>query len=204
MQSNMIRPHGRLLKKFFIEASLVYGIPAVALLIIFFALMAHHGIGLGERPGVIFFSILGMSSAVIWVLLAALIPPYFRSISYELTDKEIVVRKGILTKVVKTIPYRTITNIVEARGLIDRYWVDLGSVRIQTAGMSGQAGFEANLGGLDDWSSVNREIQDRLRAFRGAMTPTAAEVESTAEASSVLAQMLGELKAIRSAIEKKP
>jgi hypothetical protein len=77
-------------------------------------------------------------------------------------------------------------------------------VKIQTAGMSGQTGFEASLDGLDDWSAVNKEIQDRLREFRGAMSPTAAEVETSAVASDVLADMLEELRAIRSAIEKKP
>jgi|GEM_PF-1927905 len=203
MEGKVVYPHERLMKKFFIIALLVYGIPAVAILIFFFALMAHHGIGLGERPGVVFFSIFGISSAVVWVLLAALMPPYFHSISYELTGKEIIVRKGILTKVVKTVPYRTITNIVEARDLIDRYCVGLGSVRIQTAGMSGQAGFEASLDGLTDWSGVNREVQDRLRAFRGAMSPTAADAEVPAGGEAVLEDMLKELKAIRNAIENR-
>lgn len=203
MESNLIYPSERLMKKFFIIALLAYGIPAIAVLIFFFALMAHHGIGLGERPGVIFFGIFGISSATVWILLAVLIPPYFRSISYELTDKEIIVRKGILTKVVKTVPYRTVTNIVEARDLIDRYWVGLGSVRIQTAGMSGQAGFEASLDGLVDWSGVNREIQERLRAFRGAMTATAADADVPDAGGAVLTDMLKELRAIRNALENK-
>ena len=190
------------MKKYFTVALLTYGIPAIGVLIFFFAIMAHHGIGLGERQGVVFFTIFGVSSVVLWILFAALIPPYFRSISYELTDKEIIVRKGIWTKVVKTLPYRTITNIVEARDLIDRYWFDLGSVRIQTAGMSGQAGYEASLDGLDDWGSVNTAIQERLRAFRGAMSPTAAEVETPAGGEEVLAEMLSELRAIRKALEK--
>jgi putative membrane protein len=191
------------MKKFFIVALLVYGLPAICVLAFFFIIMAHHGIGLAERQGVVFFSIFGISSVALWILLAALIPPYFRSISYELTDKKIIVRKGIWTKVVKTLPYRTITNIVEARDIIDRYWVNLGSVRIQTAGMSGQAGYEASLDGLDDWNSVNRAIQDRLRSFRGAMSPTAADVEPPVGVEVVLTEMLTELKAIRSAIEKK-
>jgi uncharacterized membrane protein YdbT with pleckstrin-like domain len=203
MQGKIIYPHARLLKKFFIVAGLGYGIPSVVTLIFFFIIMAHNGIGLGERPGVLFFSIFGISSVLLWLLLAALLPAYFRSISYELTDKEIIVRKGIATKVVKTIPYRTITNIVEARDLIDRYWVSLGCIRVQTAGMSGTTGYEASLDGLEDWSGVNREIQDRLRAFRGAMSPTAAEVESPTGGEAMLRDMLEELRAIRGAVEKK-
>lgn len=203
MQGNLIYPHSRLMRKFFIIAGLIYGIPAVCVLVFFFALMAHHGIGLGEQQGVVFFTIFGASSAVLWVLLLVLIPPYFRSISYELSDNEIIVRKGIMTKVVKTVPYRTITNIVEARDLIDRYWVGLGSIRIQTAGRSGETGYEASLDGLDDWGTINSDIQDRLRAFRGAMSPTAAGIEAPAGRDDVFGKMLAELRAIRDAVEKK-
>ncbi len=203
MQGSIVYPSSKLMNKFFIIAALVYGIPALCILVFFFALMAHHGIGLAEPQGVVFFSVFGISSVVLWVLLAALIPPYFRSISYELTDKEIIVRKGIATRVVKTVPYRTITNIVEARDLIDRFCLNLGSIRIQTAGMSGTAGYEASLDGLEDWSRVNREVQDKLRAFRGAMSPTAAEVEGEAAGGPVLADVLEELRAIRTALEKR-
>ncbi len=203
MEGNLIYPHGRLMKKFFIIAGLGYGIPAVVSLAFFFMVMAHHGIGLGERPGVVFFGVFGAVSIVVWVLLVALIPPYFRSISYELTDKEIVVRKGIATKVVKTVPFRTITNIVEARDLIDRYWVNLGSVKVQTAGMSGTTGYEVSLDGLENWSGVNREIRQRLRAFRGAMVATAAEVDEPAGGEPLLGEILAEVRAIRNALEKK-
>jgi uncharacterized membrane protein YdbT with pleckstrin-like domain len=202
MQGNLIYPSSRLMGKFFIIAALIYGLIAAAVLVIFFIIMASHGIGLGEREGVLFFSIFGMSSAVVWVICAVLIPPYFHSISYELTDKEIIVRKGIVTRVLKTVPYRTITNIAEARDLIDRYWLNLGSIRIQTAGMSGTAGYEASLDGLEDWSRVNEDIQNRLRAFRGAMSPTAADVEAPAGCEELLSGMLAELRAIRSTLEK--
>jgi len=191
------------MKKFFITAALIYGLIAIVVLTIFFIIMASHGIGLGERQGVMFFSIFGIASFVIWVFFAALIAPYFRSIRYEFTDEEIIVRKGIATKVEKTVPYRTITNIVEARDLIDRWWVKLGSIRIQTAGMSGTAGYEASLDGLEDWSRINDDIRDRLRAFRGAMGPTAAGVEAPAGGETVLGDMLAELRAIRSTLEKK-
>jgi putative membrane protein len=203
MQDDLIYPHSRLMRKFFIIAGIIYGIPAAAALIIFFAVMASHGIGLGERPGMIFYMVFGGSSVLIWILMTALIPPYFRSISYELTDREVIVRKGIFTKTVKTVPYRTITNIVEERDLIDRYIVGLGSVRLQTAGMSGTAGYEASLDGLDVWEKVHRGIQDRLRAFRGSMSPTASEDDSEVSGAPVLNRILEEIKAIREALERR-
>lgn len=204
MESGVIYPDSRLMKKFFIEAALIYGLPVIGILILLLVIMASKGLALADRPVVVFLSVLAISSAVIWVMLAVLIPKYFRSISYELTDKDVVVRKGILTRVTKTIPYRTITNIVEARDLIDRYVVDLGSVQIQTAGMSGTAGYEATLGGLDDWEAVHGQILEKLRRFRGSMSPAAADSEADAPAEPVFERILAELQAIRRIIEKKP
>ena len=159
-----------------------------------------------------------------------LVPPYYRSISYELTEDEVVVRKGIVTKVVKTVPYRTITNTVVARDLFDRGIFNLGSVLIQTAGMSGTSGYEESLVGLTDWDGAHQQVMNRLRRFRlHAMSPTQSGPEgvvsvpsrgsglggekgmavSSGEASGfgngeTAGKILEELKRIRIAIEKSP
>lgn len=196
-------PDRRYRDKLFLIAGLGYAIPAIGILIAALAIMAANGVGLSDRPGAIFLIVFALSSAVLWAFFIALIPPYFRSISYELTDTEIVVRKGIVTKVVKTVPYRTVTNIVKARDLLDRYAVNLGSINIQTAGKSGETGYEASLEGLGDWEEAHRMVLERLRGFRGAMKPTAAEVEDSGESENLLRHMLEELKAIRAAVERK-
>jgi uncharacterized membrane protein YdbT with pleckstrin-like domain len=202
MERTELKPSPRYRSKMFMIGGLGYGIPAIGVLIFALAIMAGENVGLSDTPATIFFVVFVLCSVVTWILLAALIPPYFRSISYELTDSEIVVRKGIVTKVIKTIPYRTMTNIVEARDLLDRYAVNLGNIKIQTAGKSGETGYEACLAGLSDWENVHHMVLDRLRGFRGAMKPTGSEVDADTAPASLLREMLEELRAIRTSLTR--
>ena len=101
-----------------------------------------------------------------WIAIAlVLIPPYYRSISYELGDEEIVVRKGIITHTVQTVPYRTVTNLEVKRGPLDRM-LGLGGVAVHTAGYSQQSTAEASLVGLDDHDQVAERIYAALRRYR--------------------------------------
>jgi uncharacterized membrane protein YdbT with pleckstrin-like domain len=186
----------------FMVGGIIYGIVGIGVLVSVLAAMAANDVRPTDTPATIFLAVFVLCSVVLWILLAALIPPYFRSISYELTDSEIIVRKGIVTKVVKTIPYRTVTNIVETRDLLDRYAVNLGNIKIQTAGKSGETGYEACLAGLSDWGMVHKTVLDRLRGFRGAMKPTGSESDPDPGSVGLLREMLGELRAIRTSLSK--
>jgi uncharacterized membrane protein YdbT with pleckstrin-like domain len=128
---------------------------------------------------------------------------YHRSLGYEIQDDEIIVRVGIVTKTVKHVPYRTVTNISIKRGILDRAF-GIGTLAVQTAGMSGNSAPEQSLVGLRDVRAVYEDVVVKLRAFRGAMAPTAAEDEesSAAGAEGGLAAVLEELRAIRKALEK--
>ena len=203
MDTKKLLPAPRYRVKMFMVGALAYVIPAIGILIFTLAVMSAKGVDLSGRPATTFFAVFALCSVVAWILLATLIPPYFRAISYELTDSEIVVRKGIVTKVVKTIPYRTVTNIVESRDLLDRYAVNLGSIRIQTAGKSGETGYEASLAGLSDWEEAHQTILARLRGFQGGMKATAAEMEEDSAGSGLLREILAELKAIRISLAEK-
>jgi uncharacterized membrane protein YdbT with pleckstrin-like domain len=121
---------------------------------------------------------------------------YYRSLSYEIQDDEIIVRVGIVTKSVKHVPYRTVTNITIKRGILDRAF-NIGTLAIQTAGMSGTSGAEQSLVGLVDVQSVYDDVVVKLRQFRGAMSPTGAAEEPATEDP-----VLEELRAIRRALEK--
>ena len=99
--------------------------------------------------------------------------PYYRSIRYEIQDDEVIVRIGIFTKSVKHVPYRTVTNLTVKRGLLERTLFGLGSVNIQTAGMSGTTGAEESLVGLENFDEVYDTVVTELRRFRGSMSPTA-------------------------------
>jgi len=139
----------------------------------------------------------------LWLLIFVLLSgPYFRSLRYEIQDDEVVVHVGIWTKSVKHVPYRTVTNMQVKRDVIDR-WLGLGTLNIQTAGMSGQTGAEERLVGLSDVQEVYESVAEELRRFRGGMAPTQAdiEVEPTAAPQDGLGEILAEVRAIRKSLE---
>jgi len=148
-----------------------------------------------------------LANALWMIPTLALVPAYYRSIEYELGEEEIIVRKGLITKVIKTIPYRTVTNIVVKRGLLDRR-LGIGGVAIHTAGFSQQGGPEAMLSGLEDFEGVHRDVFDALRRYR-ARTGPALGVEEVSEPRGELAELLreilAELRGVRDAlVERKP
>jgi uncharacterized membrane protein YdbT with pleckstrin-like domain len=120
---------------------------------------------------------------------------------YEIQDDEVIVHVGIWTKSVKHVPFRTVTNLKVNRDIFDRWFFDLGSLNVQTAGMSGQTGAEESLLGLPNVQEIYELVRSRLRRYRGAMGPTAAGEESEPGVDS-LAAILTEVKAIRAAVEK--
>jgi len=138
-----------------------------------------------------------------WAPAMFLTDPYYRSLSYEIQDDEVIMRVGIWTKSVKHVPYRTVTNLTVKRGILDRLF-GIGTLNIQTAGMSGTTGAEESLEGLDNVQEVYDIVATELRRFRGSMAPTAADVEGEAVAASpdALSAILTEVQAIRHALEK--
>ncbi len=157
-----------------------------------------------DREATIIFGLMALAEVVVWVVALILAAPYYASLSYEIQDDEVIVDVGIITHSVKHVPYRTVTNVVVRRDIFDRWFFGLGSLHIQTAGMSGQSGAEEKLVGLTDVQEVYDMVVTELRRFRGGMAPTAAEVEPEAGLASAeaLSAILGELKAIRKALEQ--
>ncbi len=137
-----------------------------------------------------------------WLIALILSGPYYRSLRYEIQDDEVVVYAGIWTKSVKHVPYRTVTNLQVKRDIVDR-WLGLGTLNIQTAGMSGQTGVEERLVGLSGVQEVYEVVAEELRRFRGGMAPTQADVEVEPEVApqGSLGEILAELRAIRKSLE---
>jgi len=131
---------------------------------------------------------------------------YYASISYALTDNEIVVHKGVWWKRKGYVPYNRITNIDIIQGPISRHF-QLGMVLIQTAGFSGSAG---SAGGYKPAEAVVfgvknfEEIKDKVMNFVREIRPVAVEARAEALApQDVNRQILAELKKISKALEKK-
>lgn len=200
MRTQTFKPSPKYLTKSYLSMTIV------ALLVLAGGILMGGLLSLSPEVGARGFRITLLVVAIIdaiWYVPAMiLMGPYYRSLSYEVQDDEVIVRAGIWTKSVKHVPYRTVTNLTIRRGILDR-WLGLGTLRIQTAGMSGQTGAEENLVGLANVQEVYELVVTELRRFRGGMAPTVAEVEGEPAVAfaEALSAILAEVRAIRQALE---
>jgi uncharacterized membrane protein YdbT with pleckstrin-like domain len=199
MQTKTFKPSPKYLSK----SRLV--ITLVALLILASGILLGWLMSFDKSIGVSGFRIVSIVTVVAdliwWVPAILLTGPYYRSLSYEVQDDEVIVRVGIWTKSVKHVPYRTVTNLTVKRDILDRWLFGLGTLNIQTAGMSGQTGAEERLVGLPNVQDVYELVVTELRRFRGGMAPTAAEVEGEPSVADAMNAILTEVRAIRQALE---
>ncbi|GAB4570684.1 MAG: hypothetical protein Kow0077_05370 [Anaerolineae bacterium] len=173
MPTLRLKPSPRLQTKFTVMLAVWGGLSIIGTLLLtwFIAVDARADAPFALALGV---ALLGNA---LWIVPGALlIGPYCRSLSYEIQDDEVIVRVGIITRSIKHVPYRTVTNIAVKRGPFDRLF-GLGTLNIQTAGMSGQQGAEEALIGLPNVQDVYDTVAAALRVYRGAMGADAASVE---------------------------
>jgi membrane protein YdbS with pleckstrin-like domain len=201
MQTKTFKPNPKYMSK------LRLNITIIALLILASGILLGWLMSLDKSIGVSGFRIVVIVTAILdaiwWVPAMLVTAPYYRSLSYEVQDDEVIVRAGIWTKSVKHVPYRTVTNLTVKRDILDRWLFGLGTLNIQTAGMSGQTGAEERLVGLPNVRDVYELVVTELRRFRGGMAPTAAEVEGepSVALADTLSAILAEVRAIRQALE---
>ena len=201
MKTKTFKPNPKYLTK------LRLNITIVALLILAGGILLGWLMSFDREIGMSGFRIVVIVTAILdavwWVPAMLVTGPYYHSLSYEIQDDEVIVRAGILTKSVKHVPYRTVTNLTVKRDILDRWLFGLGTLNIQTAGMSGQTGAEERLVGLPNVQEVYEIVVTELRRFRGGMAPTAAGVEDelTVASADTLNAILAEVRAIRQALE---
>ncbi len=197
MNSTNLKPNSRFLGK------MITIITLIALPIVLFGVFVGGLIRMDGGPGGTFTLVTIVIAALGWLIATMFAGPYYNSLSYEIQDDEVIVHAGIVTKSVKHVPYRTVTNIKIKRGLLDRFVFNIGTLNIQTAGMSGNTGAEESLVGLENVHEIYDQVVAKLREFRGAMSPNASDVEPSGAGSSVsLADLLEELQAIRRSLDK--
>ena len=199
MNKLVVRPSSKYVWK--LRLILVLIVLAILFVGLFIAVMMSLD---GNIQGaLLLFFIILLLNGLWWVPGMLLTGPYYRSLSYEIQADEVIVNVGIFTKTVKHVPYRTVTNIEINRGLLDRWVFGIGTLKIQTAGMSGQSGVEEELVGMENVNDIYEIVVKELRRFRGGMTPTMAEEELTISSEPIYAlnEILEELRAIRGAID---
>jgi membrane protein YdbS with pleckstrin-like domain len=185
--------------KFKIKLYLTY------ILIYLFLVFPWILLGLIPDLGAVYVVVFILASLIWLVPTAALIPAYVRSISYELREEELVVRKGIITRTTKVVPYRMITNTELKRGPLDRA-LGIGGIAVQTAGYSQTGGPEAKLAALEGYEAADNEILEAVRRYKaerlGVGEAKAAGPEA-APSETVLGEILAELRAVRELLEKR-
>jgi membrane protein YdbS with pleckstrin-like domain len=194
-ESQVFRPSEKLVVSYATSILLVFAFLMLTFALL--ALMAH----MPPSYLLVFF----LANAV-WLLPALLVlRPYCRSISYELHGDELVVRRGIITHSVDTVPYAMITNIVVKRGPLDR-WLGMGKLHVHTAGFSQQEGAEAKLAGLTEYERVHDAILQAVRGLHGRQMGAVSEEELAARPDAglvgLLQEILDELRAVRSRLDR--
>ena len=133
----------------------------------------------------------------LWVLAPGLTYLWILNLKYSIEDERLVIQKGILTKKSVSIPYSAVTDFTLSRSLYER-WIGIGTLLIQTAGQSAQAGgHEGKLEGLIEFDSIHASLQAKIRTYRGARLDKKPQPEdSTQSDSEILNSILEEVKRI--------
>ncbi len=199
MSSIILRPDQKYQTKLFLAVGLL-GALIVAFSVVLAVLIGNEE---GGQEGVQTGLTIAVLANLVWLVPSFLLVPfYYRSLRYEIQEDEVIVRVGVITRSVKHVPFRTVTNLEVKRDPLDRM-LGIGTLKIQTAGMSGQSGAEESLVGLPSYQAVYEQVAAALRRFRGSIAPTQAEVETEPDGAKLLPAILGELRAIREVLERR-
>jgi len=130
----------------------------------------------------------------ILIFIAYWIRKYYETMVYKLTKDEIVWRRGVWFKKTGIVPYNRITNIDIVQGPISRM-LGIASLKIQTAGYSGQSPAEIKIEGVEQFEELRELIMEFVRGKK----PVAVE---TYEEENIDLKILNELVKIRKLLEK--
>jgi membrane protein YdbS with pleckstrin-like domain len=203
-----IRPHRRLLWKYFTIILLLWLIIIIVIFAISFFIIGLLGLDqdLRERlTGVVdlFILICVSLSSIVFLPILIVIPFYVRSMEFIVHGDEVVVKKGLVNKTVKHCPYRNIVNISTTVGPLDRIF-SIGCVNIETAGKSGLiAEPEEKLEGLYLYHEIRDYILRRLRVYQSTQTGQKLSVDIPTDRESLQKESIRTLKEIRDLLKER-
>lgn len=116
----------------------------------------------------------------------------YRNFTYELGEREIIIRQGVVTRKNTIIPYATIQDITTERSLLERM-LGLATLEIETAG-SMRLASQTDLPGIADKDTLIHEIMARVEKAKGTMG--AEGKQQGLDTAQLLAEILHELKSI--------
>ena len=145
---------------------------------------------------------------LIWVLIAIIsIGKYIKSLKYEISNEQqsVIAKAGIITKSVKNVPFKAITNISIHRGPFDRI-CKIASIHIETAGYhSAQSwGPEIKFSGIRKYKETYEQIIKQIKKTRVSPIFPTEELEETSVGSinDLLKTIVEELREIKKVLQK--
>ncbi len=127
---------------------------------------------------------------------------YFNSLRYEITKTHVSITSGVIWRRVREIPFATITDVMSVQGPLERLF-NIGHLKIQTAGHSGDTQAEGVLRGLPDFISKRQEIIGRVNQLEQLQQLHSEKGESISSMVHLLTGILNELREFRSAFSAK-
>lgn len=164
------------------------------------------GMAVTRRPHSNLLKYFAIESMVLGPLFPLVLLPRFfkfRTLRYEMDDRGITARWGVLFRRETSLDYKRIQDIHLASNMIER-WFGLGRVQLQTA--AGSAKAELTIEGLQDYEQVRDFLYTRMLGAgddeeaetRGAGNPSEQVVGALREAAAELRALRQELAENRS------
>ena len=139
---------------------------------------------------------------LMWIISFPFIQLWIKNLSYLIYDDRVTIHQGILTKTVKNIPFRAITDFALERTIYDRI-LGIGAIKIQTAGQSISAsGYEGKLSGLIDYEPLHADLREKIKHLHPISESVTTKEPVNNSDESILSQILSELKEIKKNLEK--
>ena len=149
-------------------------------------------------------SLVLMIGSIGWFLLIIVILIYYKffidKLSYDIKDSSITIYSGIFTKIEQNKPHSKVTDFVLYRDILDRF-LGMGSIKVQTAGASGETGYEGVLSGLVEYEAIHKELRSKLIDSQN-MSANSTSDTNNKNNDDVLLDILSELKDINKKIDK--
>ena len=126
----------------------------------------------------------------------------YENFTFELTDKDIIIREGVITRKTTVIPYARIQDIRTERTLIERM-LGLATLELETAGSSKVAS-ETLIPGIANKNELISELMELVEKAKGGTglgEESGRDAASAGAAPAVLSEILLELKTITSRME---
>ncbi|MHA2249151.1 MAG: PH domain-containing protein [Candidatus Kariarchaeaceae archaeon] len=196
--TNLFNPDSKLKTKYNLQIRIIW-------LIITFMITAPTGLVfvLADVSGIVPLTIIFLTITVILYFISIWIAKYYiDSITYQISDSEVFVNKGVITKTNKIVPFRTITNIELHRGPFDRFF-GLTTIDVQTAGASGSMMKpEEQLIGLPmkDALEIQQLLQLKIKKLQGTPGTT---LDADFSEDKTLSILVDEVTQIRKLLETK-